>query len=417
MSLWRQLSRGLRALTNRRDADAELKDEVLDYLDRTANANVARGMTRGAAYRAARVELGNPTVARERVRDSGWESTLETVIVDVRYGIRRLRSNPGFTAVSAITLALGIGATTVIFSAINPILFKTLPYPQAERVLMVSDVGNNGTPMPVAFGTYREILLRSHSFDALAPFKAWEPTLEGGAEPERLTGQAVGADYFRAVGVLPVRGRDFTSADDRDGGPRVVILSDALWRRRFGGDPAILGRSVTLDDDPYVVIGVMPATFENVPAANAEVWTPLQYRTAFTPDSREWGHHLRLLGRVRAGVDLAAARADLAAIARTPRADMPRVPWASLQAGLVVTSLQADVAREIRPALLAVFAAVLVLLVIACVNVTNLLLARGVQRRGEFALRAALGAGRTRLVRQLVTESVILSLFGGGLGM
>jgi len=417
MSLWRQLSRGLRALTNRRAADAELNDEVLDYLDRSAKAHVARGMTHSAAYRAARVELGNPTVTRERVRDAGWESTLETLIVDVRYGLRRLRSNPGFTAVSAITLALGIGATTVIFSAINPILFKALPYPHADRVLMVSDVGGDGAPMAVTFGTYREILLRSHSFDALAPFKAWQPTVEGGAEPERLSGQAVGADYFRALGVAPIRGRDFTTTDDRDGGPRVVILSDVLWHRRFGADPAIVGRSVTLDDDPYLVIGVMPPTFENVPAATADIWRPLQYKTAFTPDSREWGHHLRLVGRVRSGVDLSAARADLAAIARTPRADLPRVPWATLQAGLVVTSLQADVAREIRPALLAVFAAVLVLLVIACVNVTNLLLARGVQRRGEFALRAALGAGRTRLVRQLVTESLILSLFGGGLGM
>ena len=417
MSIWRQLSRGLRALTNRRATDAELNDEVLDYLSRTTDANVARGMTRSAAYRAARVEIGNPTVTRERVRDAGWESVIETLIVDVRYGLRRLRSNPGFTAVSAVTLALGVGATTVIFSAINPILFKALPYPSPDRVLMISDVSNNGTPMPITFGTYREILLRSHSFDALAPFKPWQPTLEGGAEPERLNGQAVGAAYFHALGVPPARGRDFNADDDRDGGPTVAILSDALWHRRFGGDPAIVGRTVTLNDLPVLMIGVMPPGFENVPDAKAEIWTPLQYKTAFTPESREWGHHLRLVGRARPGVDLAAARADLEAIARAPRADMPRVPWASLGSGLIVTSLQADVAREIRPALLAVFGAVLVLLVIACVNVTNLLLARGAQRRGEFALRAALGAGRRRLVRQLVTESMMLSLFGGALGM
>ncbi len=417
MSVWRHLTRGLRAISHRRDTDADLNDEVLDYLDRAAEANVASGMTRSAAYRAARIELGNPTVTRERVRDSGWENGVEMLLTDVRYGLRRLRSNPGFTAVAAITLALGIGATTVIFSAINPILFKTLPYPNAERVLMVSDAANNGTPEPVTFGTYREILLRSHSFDALAPFRPWQPVLAGDAEPERLNGQAVGAQYFRALGVRPARGRDFTADDDRDGGPRVAILSDALWRRRFGSDPGIVGRIITLGDDPVSVIGVMPASFENVTNADAAIWTPLQYRTAFTLDSREWGHHLRLVGRVRPELDLAAARADLGTIARTPRADLPRPPWASLQAGLIVTSLQDDVARDVRPALLAVFAAVLVLLVIACVNVTNLLLARGAQRRGEFALRAALGADRGRLMRQLITESMMLSLFGGALGM
>jgi putative ABC transport system permease protein len=417
MSIWRQLTRGLRTLTRRGETDAELNDEVHDYLDRATDANIARGMSLSAAYRAARIELGNSTVTQERVRNSGWERGVETLIADVRYGLRRLRSNPGFTAVSAITLALGVGATTVIFSAINPILFKALPYPSPDRVLMVSDAGNNGTPMPVAFGTYREILLRNHSFDALAPFKAWQPALGATGEPERLVGQAVGAQYFRALGVAPARGRDFTADDDRNAGPRVAILSNALWQRRFGGDLDIVGRTVTLDDDPYVVIGVMPASFENVPDAHVDIWRPLQYKTVFTPDMREWGHHLRLVGRARAGVDLEAARADLNAIARTPRPDMPRVPWASLETGIIVTSLQADVAREVRPALLAVFAAVLVLLVIACVNVTNLLLARGAQRRGEFALRAALGAERGRLVRQLITESMILSLFGGVLGM
>ena len=417
MSLWRQASRGLRALIRRRDVDADLTDEVRDYLDRAADANVARGMSRADAYRAAQIELGNATVARERMRGYGWENFVETLLADVRYALRRLRSNPGFTTVSAITLALGIGATTAIFSAVDPILFKPLPYPHAERILAVSDKANDGTPIPITFGTYREIAQRSHSFDALASYKSWQPTLQGSAEPERLNGQAVGADFFRALGVAPARGRQFTVAEDREGGPKLVIIGDALWRRRFGADEGIVGRPITLDGDQYVVVGVMPAAFENVTAAGADVWTPLQYNTVFTPDSREWGHHLQLIGRLRSGVDLAAARTDLAAIARTPRADMPRVPWASLKAGLLATSLQADVSRSIRPALVAIVAAVLVLLVIACVNVTNLLLARGVQRRGEFALRAALGAGRSRIVRQLITESAILSALGGAVGV
>jgi len=413
MSIWRQLTRGLRTLARRGETDAELNDEVRDYLDRTTAANVARGMSRSAAHRAARLELGNPTVTQERVRNSGWEHGVETLIVDVRYGLRRLRSNLGFTAVSAITLALGVGATTVIFSAINPILFKSLPYPRADHILAVSDVSSG----PVTFGTYREILQRSRSFDALAPFKPWQPTLEGGSEPERLNGQAVGSDFFRVLGVMPARGRAFTAAEDRSGGPRVIVISDALWHRRFGGDQAIVGHTITLDDDPWLVVGIMPPSFEDVTDAGADLWMPLQYKTVFTPDDREWGHHLRLIGRERAGVTLAAARADLNQIARAPRPDLPRVPWASLANGLRVESLQDQVAGDVRPALLAVFSAVLVLLVIACVNVTNLLLARGAQRRGEFALRAALGAERGRLVRQLITESMLLSLFGGLLGI
>lgn len=413
MSLWRQLARGLRALTHRGNADAAIADEVRDYLERTADANRLGGMSESGAFRAARLLMGNTTVAHEQVRDYGWENIVETVLADVRYALRRLRANPGFTTVSALTLALGIGATTVIFSAVNPILFKSLPYPRPDRILAVSDAQGGR----VTFGTYRELLLRNRSFEALAPFKGWQPALQGGSEPERLNGQAVGADFFRVLGVTPARGRAFTADEDRDHGPRVVIISDALWHRRFGGDEAIVGRSITLDDDPWLVIGVMPPSFENVTDAGSDVWMPLQYKTVFTPDDREWGHHLQLIGREREGATLESARTDLAQIARSPRADMPRVPWASLKDGLVVTSLQDDVTSGVRPALVAVLGAVLVLLAIACVNVTNLLLARGAQRRGEFALRAALGAGRKRLVRQLLTESAILSLVGGSLGL
>jgi putative ABC transport system permease protein len=188
-----------------------------------------------------------------------------------------LLKKPGFTVVAVITLALGIGASTAIFSAVNPILFEPSPYPQAGRVTMVWDHGPDGSRLEVTFGTYRELVERSRSFDAVAVMRPWQPTITGPAGPERPDGQRVSASYFQVLGVPPALGRDFDSSDDRLNGPRVAILSDGLWQRRFGGDHTIIGRQITLDDNGYTVIGVMPSAFENVLAPSAEVWTPLQY--------------------------------------------------------------------------------------------------------------------------------------------
>jgi len=417
VSILRQLTRGLYALTNRAATDRNVADEVDDYLENARAAHLARGLSPAEALRAARIEVGGVTNVREQVRRYGWENAVETMLADVRYAFRRFRGNPGVTIITVVTLAIGIGASTAIFSAVNPILFESLPYPGAKRITMISDMGADGAPLDVTFGTYRELLQRSHSFDAMAVLNTWQPTLVGRAEPDRLDGQRVSGDYFRVLGMSPMLGRNFTSADDRTNGPRVVILSNSLWHSRFSADPRIVGRSVKLNDDDYVVIGVMPAKFENVLAPSVQIWAPLQYNTVFGPDSREWGHHLRMIGRVRAGVGLARARDELSAIARTPRSDFPRVPWASLRSGLLVHSLQDDVTSGVRPVLLAVLGAVILVLLIACANVTNLLLASSARRRGEFAMRSALGARRTRLTQQLLTESLLLAIVGGVLGM
>jgi putative ABC transport system permease protein len=351
-------------------------------------------------------------------RSTGVEPHMTAFVADLRYAVRRLRRSPGFTLVAVLTLALGIGATAAIFSAVNPILFQPLPYPNADRILKVSDLSTDGSPFDLTFGTFREIVLRSSAFETQAVLKPWQPAMTGAEEPERLVGQRVSAGYFRALGLAPSIGRDFAESDDAVHGPQVAIISDGLLQRRFGGDRSIVGKQVTLDGEPFTVIGVMPRGFDNVLSPAAEVWTPLQYDASLPSlNGREWGHHLRMIARVKTGVAMERARRDLDAIARRPVPEFVRPPWASMKQGLLVRSLQDDATRGIKPALLAILGAVLLVLTIACVNVTNLLLGRARQRRGEFAMRAALGAGRGRLIRQLLTESLVLAAAGGAVGL
>jgi putative ABC transport system permease protein len=341
------------------------------------------------------------------------------VLQDLRYALRQLRKSPAFTAVAVLVVALGIGATTAIFSAVNPILFKPLPYPQAGRIMMIWEMRSDGSPLDITFGSFHGLVERSRSFQALAVMKPWQPTMTSATQPERFDGQRVSPAYFRTLGVVPVLGRDFQASDDLYKGPNVVVLSDRLWRRRFGGDSSIVGRQVTLDDNLYTVIGVMPGGFENVLAPAAELWAPLQYNPLLPPDGREWGHHLRMIGRLQPGVSRNQATSELDVIVKALAQIYAKGYDSSggAPAGFLVNSLQSDITRAVKPALLAILGAVLVVLMIASVNVTNLLLARGTQRRGEFAMRVALGARRMRLVRQLLTESLLLAAMGGGLGM
>ncbi len=416
MSIWRQLTHGLRVLTHRTAADQEVDDEVRDYFEQATAELVARGLPPDEARRAARLELGTMAIVSEDVRSYGWENVVGTALADLRYGARRLRAAPGFTAMTILTLAIGIGGTTAIFSAVNPILFAPLPYPHASRVATILELRNDGGRSGGTFGMYRELAERNRSFDAIAVFKPWQPTATGMEQPERFDGQRVSAGYFQILGVSPIAGRDFLPSDDRFHGPNVVVLSDALWRRRFDADPTILGREMTLEGNPYTVIGVMPRGFENVLAPSASLWAPLQYDPSLPAQGKEWGHHLRTIGRLRPGVSLEQATREIDGLGRAvlnerhPETYDPNTRF-------TVTSLQDELTRGVRSPLVAILGAVTLVLVIACVNVTNLLLARGVQRRGEFALRAALGAGRGRLVRQLLTESLLLAAMGGVVGI
>jgi len=419
MRIWNRIRSWLDATLRRSRVESEMDAELRFHIEAYAEDLVRRGVVHQEAMRRARIEFGGVERVKEEGREARGLNFVESLVQDLRYGASNMLRTPEFTAITVLTLALGIGATTAIFSAVNPILFESLPYAHAERIMMISDMRQDGSRLDVTFHTYRELLERSRSFEVMAVTKPWRPTLATTTQPERLDGQRVSAMYFRTLGISPALGRDFDLSDDQLNGPRVVILSDVLWKRSFGGDRTIVGRQVTLDDNLYAVIGVLPSAFENVLNPLAELWSPLQYdsRNITSVQTREWGHHLRMVGRLRSDLGSEQARRELDTIARNPVRDFPRPAWASLEQGLIVNSLQHDVTENVRPALLAVLGAVLLVLVIACVNVTNLLLARGVRRRGEFALRAALGAGRTRLIRQLLTESLLLAVMGGVAGM
>lgn len=417
MGIWKTLTHGLRTLVRRVRADRDLDDEVRHFMQSAEDDLVSGGTPRKEARRQVRLEYGDPLAAREDVRGYGWEARVDTVVSDIRLSARSLGRTPGFTAVVVLTLGLGMGAATTIFSVVRPVLFDPLGYPDPHRLVAIDGRGDDGASVQSTFGTYRELADRSRSMEALAVVKPWLPTLTGGEEPVRLDAQSVSATYFPLLGVNPALGPGFDVAQDHPGGALEVILSDGLWRNRFGADPTLVGRTVELDGRPHTVVGVMPRAFQNVTAPGARAWTLLRYDPALPSfDSREWGRHLDMLARIRAGASLDDARRELDAIARSPDPAYPRPEWAALSNGVPLRLLRDAATADARPTMWIFLGSVALLVLITCANLTLLLLARGARRRGEFAMRGALGAGSGRLARYLVTESLLLSTLGGVLG-
>ncbi|HSD33178.1 MAG TPA: ABC transporter permease [Gemmatimonadales bacterium] len=336
---------------------------------------------------------------------------MDALLQDIRYAARTLLKSPGFTIVAVITLAIGIGANSAVFSVVHSLLFDPLPWARGDRLVAVWEVGPQGNDHnEFSAADFRDFRAAARSFDRLVAHAWWPATLTGGTEPERVQGFVVSPDYFEALGVRPLQGRTFAPDEDLPGKDRVVVLSYGLWQRRFGADSGIVGRSIAVNGIQRTVIGVLPPRVAY--PAPGDIWAPLALDSAVWQSRRS--HWLLVTGRLAPGVSVARAQAELATIAGRLRVDYPatNTGW-----GVNVRPLERDVARQVEPVLLTLLAGVAFVLLIACVNVANLVLARGTGRRRELAMRATLGAGRPRLVRQLLTESTVLALSGGAAGV
>jgi len=340
------------------------------------------------------------------------------LLQDLRYGIRTLAKNPGFTIVAVLTLALGIGANTAIFSVVDAVLLRPLPYPQSERLFVVyqtlpqDPAQNTG----VSYPNYLDWTQQNQAFDSIAAARGNSQALSGQGEPTYIESGSVTSNYFDVLRVKPMLGRTLQSSDDALDASPVVVMSETLWRARFGADPAIVGKTITLEQHGVTVAGIVPAYFHpSVPDSAAQLWVPLRQDGVFSDmHGRRAGHYLAVLGRLKPGVTAAQAQSEMAALQDRLAEQYPNENkgW-----GIRVVSLQADMAGNVRAALLVLLGAVGFVFLIACANVASLQLARAASRRKEIAIRVALGAGRQRLLRQFLTESVLLSFIGGAVGL
>jgi len=394
----------------RSDKEAELLEELQFHLAEEAEERRANGLPEDESRWAARRELGNLTLVEENTRAVwGW-TRLEQLARDAGYGLRQLRRNPGFSFIAIGTLALGIGGITAIFSAFDTILIRPLPYADADRLVMVWDdlsrKGSKSYPAPAEWLAWRR---DNTVFTGIALTQLAAATLSGDAEPEQVPARKTSANLWDVLRVKPLIGRVFTEEEDEKG-VRVVVISHGLWQRRYGGSPDVLGRKITVNDNSYEVIGVMPLEFYFMPARDIAIWMPASF-PAWMRSRFSW-HDAEVVARLKPGVTLEHARESMGALSLQLTAKDFRGPHS-----VIVAPLRGELAGKTRTALVVLLCAAAALLLIACVNLANLLMSRGAVRGREVAVRAALGAGRGRLIAQFLTENLVLAGLGAVAGL
>ena len=406
MTFLHRLASIVRWLVHRNRVEQDLNDELQAFVDMAAADRMRDGVPPGDARRLAILHLGGVEQTKERVRSARCGAWLDQIARDVRDGLRQVRRNPAFSAIAIATLALGIGVNTAMFSAVDAVLIRPLPYVDADRLVMIWDeMSHIGFPKHFSTpGEWREWRRLNTVFTDIAATEPGQATLSGDGDPEQVPGRRVTANFWTVLGARPLVGRVFTEDEDARG-VRVAVISHGLWQRRFGGSRDVLGRKITLNDSPYEVIGVMPRGFYFMPARDIDIWMPIAF-SAQDLTKFSW-HDVHCVARLNPGVTLRQAREEMAALSL--RVSAPRVKPAR---AAVLTPLREELAGRTQASLIVLLGASAAVLLIACVNLANLLLSRGVVRRREVAVRAALGAGRGRLITQFLIESLVLSGLG-----
>lgn len=399
---------------HRQQREQELDEELRSLRELLTEQKMREGMDPEEARRAARIELGGVEQVKEQVRAVRTGAWLDTLLQDIRFALRMLRKNPSFSVVAAVTLALGIGANTAMFSVVDAILLQPLPYQDATRLVVVNETTPKVGTVSVSYPDFLDWRADSHDFSRMAAIQDVAFTLAGVSQPENISGEAVTPNFLSMLGIRPFLGRDFNASDENGGAAPILLLSYELWQSHFGGDPNAVGKTVTLDGRSFTIIGVLPQHFRSL--EKTDVIVPIGVWLTNNPVASGRGDRgdMVVVGRLSPDVTFTATRAEMEGIAARLAKDYPTT---NDQFGVSLRPIRDVFVGDTRSAVLVLFGAVLFVLLIACANVANLFLVRGAARTNEITMRMALGASRGRMLRQMLTESFVLAFLGGALGL